>query len=186
MSDERVPCPGCEKPLNPRFAVCPFCGEQVRERAEVRPTSLDAPDSGPSMPAQAKVAIATSPLGRTADEERVTGAFSGVKVALLPSRHARGWLRYVDIGLTVFAIPFVLASMAGILFQGVKRWGKIGALEWVFGLAFGAPLLGLVLYLAFGASFSTVMTVVGSSFAAWAGRGVLRWFAQAARLSDNA
>lgn len=181
-----MPCPGCEKPVHPRFAVCPFCGVQLRERAEVRPTSLDAPQSGPSLPAQARIAMATSPLGRRPEEERVTGAFSAIRVAVLPSLHARGWMRYADIGLTVVAVPFISASMMGILFQGVKRWGKVGALEWIFGLAFGAPLFGLFLWLAFDLSFSTVMTIVGVSFGAWAGRGVLRWFAQAARLSDNA
>jgi len=193
MEPSTVACEGCGKPVNARFAACPFCGAHLKEKALVRPTSLDkgyAPNpagvlADAGLPKEARIAMAQSVFsGRRPSEEAVTGAGSGMIVALLPSQNTRGWMRHAEITLTVISFPFFVVSMVGILFEGVKRWGKIDVFTWMLGALFGTPLMGLLLYLVFDLGFGTLAWIMGIGLGAWVGRGVLRWIGAAQRLSD--
>ena len=193
MDPTTVECAGCGKPVNERFAACPFCGQQLKEKAAVRATSLDKghrpnpagvmADSGLSK--EARIAMAQSVFtGRQPGADRVTGASSGLLSALMPSSNTRGWLRYLEIVLTVISLPFFVVSLVGIVFQGVKRWGKIDVFSWVAGALFGTPVILFLLYMIFDISFGALVWIVAVGLGAWFARGVVRWIGSAQRLND--
>jgi len=191
MSPTLVPCESCGKPVNDRFAKCPLCNAPRRPSVDVRPMSLDKgytpPPGGiaadPSLSKEQRIEIAKNVFTGRLDQP-VTGATSGLLGALLPSGNTRGWMRNLEIVLTVISFPFFVASMAGIIIQGVKRWGKIDALSWVLGSFLGSLAFGLGLYMV-GVPPRVTWWVIGVGFAAWSGRGVVRFVAAAQRLSDN-
>ncbi|MCB9592693.1 MAG: hypothetical protein H6719_08165 [Sandaracinaceae bacterium] len=191
MEVTRVPCEACGSLINDRFAKCPLCGATRRPSVEVRPTSLDGGRAAPDgqrvtldgRTKEQRLAAAADPFGGGAAGP-VTGASTGLLSAIAPSNHTRGWMRTAEIVLTVISFPFFVTSMVGILFQGVKRWGRIDAMSWVGGAFFGSLVLGLGLWLA-GVSPTVTWWIVGIGFGAWTARGVLRFVAAAQRLGDH-
>ena len=187
-------CGGCGKPVNARFAACPLCGHALREKTAVRPSSLDrvvtghASESagviGAGMPREARIALAKTAMTGQPREAPVTGFGSALMSALRPSEVTRGWMRGAEITLTVVTFPFFLASLIWIA-VGVKRWGKVGVIDWVAGAIGG----GLMMWTCFGAglgvSGAAAAWVVLGMLAAWTARGAIRLVAAMRRLRDD-
>jgi len=134
------------------------------------------------LPREARVAMARNVMTGRPETETVTGPISAMKSALVPSSNTRGWLRYTEIALTVISFPFFVASLAGLMFA-VKRWGRVGAIDWVSGAFFGSFVLWIVLFM-IGLEPKTAFWLTGVGFTAWCLRGVVRFIGAAQRMSD--
>jgi len=185
----RVPCDGCGKEINDRFAQCPFCGAQRRAAAEVRPTSLDRgyqPTPGlmadRGVPKEARIAMARNVMTGRPEREVVTGPISAMKSALIPSSHTRSWLRYTELALTAISFPFFVASLLGLM-VAVKKWGRVSAIDWVSGAFFGSFAVWMLLFMA-GVTPTLAFWLTGVGFVAWCARGVVRFIGAAQRMGD--
>lgn len=195
MEPVLVDCESCGKKVNDRFAACPLCGAQRREKADVRPISLDAKrgeappkDTGlfaSELPKEARVELMRAQLTGAPVRQPVTGPISAVLSALRPSEATRGWKRTLELVLTVITLPFFLASILWLMI-GVKRWGQVSVLDWVTGAIGGGFFLWACFGAALGISGQATLWAVSIMLGAWAARGALRFFSAVERLSDNA
>lgn len=194
MDAGTIACEGCQKVVNARFASCPFCGHQLRERAEVRPSSLDqAPTSGSNqtpiigsgLPKEARIALAKAAMtARPAVDEGPSSLVDAVWSALRPAPSTHGTVRMVELALTVITFPFFLSSTTSLPF-GVKRWVRNGAMTWIVGATTGASVVYPALR---GLGFGDV-AVAWTLFlllVAWAARGGIRfWSVHKRALADE-
>lgn len=165
--DERIACESCERPIHPRFAVCPLCGHERRPRAEVGESSLDHAEPGDDDPPPLLPAF--DPSGA---DVPVTGPASALKRALWPAPHTEGWMRWTELVLTAVCLPFFLTS-ALVLLPIVGRWERLDLVGWIGGAAFGSVALGLGLTL-LGVDGRLAIEVAVAGLAAWTLRSVLR------------
>ncbi len=106
----------------------------------------------------------------------VDGPLSALQAQLMPSPYTEGWMRWLDIGLTVLAFPFFAMSLISLIFLA-KRWGKVPVIDWLFGALFATVFLTpcLMTQVDFGTAFQVTLSLGG----VWFLRGVLRWVAYA-------
>ena len=187
MDADRIECEGCKKPVNARFASCPFCGHQLRERAIVRPSSLDqAPSSssgsnqtpiiGSGLPKEARIALAKAAMtARPAPEEAATSPVDAIWNALRPSPSAHGTARVVELVLTAITLPCFLTSLVSLIF-GVKRWSRNGAMNWIVGATSG-PSLVYPLLSGLGLGDLAIATTLFLLVTAWTLRAAIRFWA---------
>lgn len=181
---DTVACDSCGKQINPKFGSCPACGARRIARVEVKPIpGMDGPPRrGRPEPRTAeqerRLALAQQGiLARGAEAPApVTGAGSALGSVVSPHQNTFGWMRVADIVLGAIALPFFVASLVGVVFMGVEKWGRLTVFDLLFGGAVGTFLLyfvGMVMEW----PGAVTKTVIGVGLGAWVIRGLLRGYA---------
>jgi hypothetical protein len=172
---DRQACPACRRQIHIRFARCPLCAARIREPPIqiVFSNTFTAEVQAAAIQGSGATALSGGPAARPDGNARPTWS-----VEETPRSDSVDLLRVFEVVLSILSLPFYLCSLLGLV-VGVKRWGRLNGIDWVFGALLGALISAPLLKGALENARSPTLALIAFAFAAWILRGVLCWFDRA-------